>query len=104
MRQQPCEPLLVELDGLPEDAQRRLVARGVLEVLQEEDLAQMAQEVADELRVFDTVVRETLHELERFGGASLDDDVGELEEQVGVGRAERLEDIGAARWRPRSTR
>ena len=69
-------------------------------MLQQEELAQVAQQVADELRVVGAVVRQALHEQQRLGRAPLDDDVGDLEEQVGVGRAERLEDVGGLRSAP----
>ena len=68
----------------------------VLQVLQQEQLAQVAQQVADELRVVGALVGEALHELERLGRAALGDDVGDLEEQVGAGDAERLEHVGGA--------
>ena len=42
---------------------------GVVEVLQQEELAQVAQQVADELRVVGALVGQALHELERLGRA-----------------------------------
>ena len=63
-------------------------------MLQQEDLAQVAQQVADELREVDALVGEALHELQRLGGAALETDVGDLEEQVGARDAERLEHVG----------
>ena len=44
-----AEQLVVELHGLSERAQRGLVARRLLQVLEQEELAQVAQQVADEL-------------------------------------------------------
>ena len=66
----------------------------ILQVLEQEQLAQVAQQVADELRVVGAFVREALDELERLGRAPLDDDVGDLEEQVAAGDAQRLQHVG----------
>ena len=88
-----AEQLVVELDGLSERAQRGLVARRLLQVLEQEELAQVAQQVADELRVVGALVGQPLHELQRLGGVALDDDVGDLEEEVAAGDAERLEHV-----------
>ncbi len=86
--------IAVELDRMPERAQGRLVARRLPEVLEEEELAQVPQQVADELRIVGALVGEPLDELEGLGGAQLGHDVGELEEEVAAGDAQRLEHVG----------
>ena len=92
--QQASEQLVVQLDRLSEGAQGGVVARRLLEVLQQEELPQVAQQVADELRVVGAVVGQALHELQGLGRAPFGDDVGDLEEQVGVGDAECFEHVG----------
>ena len=66
-----AEQLAVELHGVSQRAQRRLVAGRILQVLEEEELAQVAQQVADELRVVGALVGEPLDELQGLGRAPL---------------------------------
>ncbi len=82
LRHQAPHELVVELDRLAQDAQRRFVLGRVLEVLQQEELTQVPQQVADELRVVDALIGETLDELQDGGRLPLDAEVGDLEEQV----------------------
>jgi len=96
LRQKPPRELVVEFDCLAEHAQRGVVVGGLFEVLQQEDLAQVTDQVTDELRVVDAFVGEALHEAQRLARLPIHADVGDLEEEVGLGDAKGLEDIARA--------
>ena len=101
LRQQAPHLLVVQFHRLAQHAQRRLVVGGLLEVLQQEQLTQVAQQIADELRVIDAFVGQALHELQRRRRLALDAEVRHLEEQVAAGDPERLEHVGRHDGRPR---
>ena len=93
LRVELLEVLVVEADVLAERAQHRGVVGDLLDMLQQEELPQVAEEVADELAVVGALFGAALHEEQRACRVALDDVVDDLEEQLDRDDAEYLEHI-----------
>ena len=93
---QAVEKLVVDLEVLRQGEQRGWVVGDVVQVLHEEDLPQVAQQVVDELRVARAAFGQALHEQQGGRRVAFDDDVDDLEEQLGGDHAEHVEHLARA--------
>ena len=92
-RRQAVEQLLVDLEVLRQREHGAGVVGDVVQVLHQEDLPQVAQQVVDELRVARAALGQALHEQQGGGRVAVDDDVDDLEEQLGGDDAEHVEHL-----------